>query len=201
MEHVAAADLLTTLRRTRLRGFDGAQPYASASLSIASVDPDDLAPAQNYVLEPGVATALALRSALLAHGVELFALDGALRVTLADGAVVPVLPPIVEESAEPDGRTVLLINDGMHRVFAARRSGLAISCVVARGVPPEYPYYAYALAGGWSAVTALDELADGHQKKDYRRPASYKDLFREFDELFPGVQAQRRRTNPTHLRR
>lgn len=200
IEHIDVADLLATLRQTRLRGFDGARPYASASLSLESVDPDDVVPAQNYVLEAGVATALELRTALRDWDVDLFALDGGLRVRMADGEAVPVLPPIVEESLEPDGRTVLLVNDGMHRVFAARRLGLAISAVVARGVPPQYPYYAFALPGGWSSVTALDDLPDGHQKKAYRRPESYKDLFREFNALFPGVQVQRKQTNPAHLR-
>jgi hypothetical protein len=198
VEHVPG--LLTTLRETRLRGFDGARPYASASLSIEALDPDDVVPAQNYVLEPGLRTVLALRTALLAWDVDVFALSGAVHVRTPD-ETIPVLPPIVEESIEPDGRTVLLVNDGMHRVFAARRLGCPIACVVVRGVPPEYPYYAYALPGGWASVTPVEELPDGHQKKDYRRPSSYKDLFREFNAMFPGVQAQRRQTNPAHLRR
>lgn len=198
MEHVDG--VLATLRQTRLRGFDGARPYASASLSLESLRPDDLAPAQNYVLEPTVRTVLDLRSALLAWDVDVFALPGALRV-VTDDETIPVLPPIVEESVEPDGRTVLLVNDGMHRVFAARRLSSPITCVVARGVPAQYPYYAYALPGGWPAVTPLASLPDGHQKKDYRRPSAYKDLFREFNALYPGVQAQRRRTNPAHLQR
>jgi hypothetical protein len=145
--------------------------------------------------------ALELRAALLTEGVDLFALDGGVHVTTSDdpGERIPVLPPIVEESREPDGRTVLLVNDGMHRVFAARQLGLPISAVVIRDVPAEYPYYAFALAGGWAGVAVLDELPDGHQKKEYRQPTGYKALFRDFNAQFPGVQKQRRRTNPGHL--
>lgn len=201
IEWFGADELLAALRRTRLRGYGGVEPYADAALELTDVDPEELAPAQNYVLQPGVDTVLELRDALLGHGVDLFALDGGLWVTTKEGAGerIPVLPPVVEESVEPDGRTVLLVNDGMHRLFAARELGLPVSVVVARGVPAAYPYYAFALPGGWADVVALAELPDGHQKKDYRQPAGYKALFREFNAVFPGVQQERRHTNPGHL--
>ena len=57
---------------------------------------------------------------------------------------IPFLPPVIEESIERDGKKVLLINDGIHRVYAARKRGRKINVVLARNVPPEYPYYAYA---------------------------------------------------------
>jgi hypothetical protein len=195
-------DLLSALRRTPLRGFGGAQPYASASLELAPrTDPAMLAPAQRYVLRPGTEKITALRDALLAEDVDIFELDGGVHVRTSDhpDEVIPVIPPIVEESHEPDGRTVLIINDGLHRVFAARQLGRPISVVIARGVPAEYPYYALALPGGWAEVVQLDELPDGYQKKEYRHPDNYKALFRDFNALFPGVQKERRKTNPEHL--
>jgi hypothetical protein len=202
VERFERAELLARLRRTRLRGFDGAQPYAAATLELApATDTAGLAPAQRYVLKAGVARILELREALLAHGLDVFALDGGVlvRTSEAPGQAVPVIPPIVEESHEPDGRVVLVINDGIHRIFAARSLGLPISVVVARGVPPEYPYYACATARGWSDVVELDELPDGFQKKTYRVPESYKALFRELNEVFPGVQQERKKSNPAHL--
>jgi len=111
-----------------------------------------------------------------------------------------LLPPVVEESREPDGRTVLLINDGIHRVYAARKLGRRINVVLARNVPEEYPYYAYALRDGWKQVQELAELQEGYQKKEYRNPDNYKALFRDFNEVFEGVQKQRARTNPANLR-
>jgi hypothetical protein len=195
------AELLAALRRTRLRGFDGVRPYTDATLELTSVDTDELAPAQRYVLSGGVATALELRTALLEHGRDLFALDGGAWIRTADAPDerIPVIPPVVEESHEEDGRTVLIVNDGMHRVFAARSLGLPIAAVVVRGVPREYPYYARALPDGWAGVRPFDELPDGFEKKSYRVPDNYKALFRQFNEVFPGVQQERKKTNPGHL--
>lgn len=203
VERFGEAELLSALRRTPLRGHEGVRPYEQAALELARATPTGaLAPAQRYVLREGVARILELRAALLEHGVDPFALDGGAWVRTADepGERVPVIPPIVEESREPDGRTVLLIGDGIHRVYAARSLGLPVSVVVARGVPPEYPYYAFALREGWDGVEQLDELPDGYQKKEYRRPEGYKALFRQFNAVFPGVQQQRKRSNPEHLR-
>jgi hypothetical protein len=196
-------ELLSRLRETRLRGFDRARPYENASLELAdALAAKELVPAQRYVLRAGVQKILQLRGTLLGHGVDIFALEGGAYVRTSDAPNerVPVIPPVVEESHEPDGRTVLIINDGIHRVYAARSLGLPISVVIARGVPSAYPYYALALPGGWADVAELDELPDGFQKKAYREPERYKDLFREFNEVFPGVQKERKQSNPDHLR-
>ena len=202
VEAFGREELLGALRETRLRGFDGVRVYADANLELVESDPDELAPAQRYVLREGVAKILALRAALLGHGVDVFALDGGVWVRTGDSPEerIPVIPPVVEESREPDGRVVWIVNDGLHRVFAARSAGLPINTVRVAGVPPEYPYYALALPGGWAEVAELDELPDGFQKKEYRRPDNYKALFREFNDVFPGVQKERKKSNPGFLR-
>jgi hypothetical protein len=193
--------LLAKLAETRLMGFDGARPYAKAEISLETFDTDQLVPAQRYVLRPIVDKIAELREALLPLGHDVFKLDGGLIVRNdEDDDDIPVIPPIVEESREPDGRTVLLINDGIHRVYAARRAGMPIQVAVVRGVPEEYPYYAFALSDGWASVKEFDELPDSFQKKEYRVPESYRLLFRNFNELFPGVQKMRRHSNPDHLR-
>lgn len=201
-ESFSADHLLAGIRQTRLRGYNGAQPYIKASLQLApAADTESLVPAQKYVLAPSVNKILELRAALLEHDIDIFGLDGGLYVVTSDhpDERIPVIPPVIEESHEPDDRTVLLINDGMHRVFAARSIGCPISVVIARGVPAEYPYYAYALDGGWSQVRELPELPDKFQKKNYRQPQNYKGLFRDFNEIFPGVQKQRKNSNPDHI--
>lgn len=200
VERFSAAELLERLRAVRLRGFPDVQPYAGASLEIVSVDPDTLAPPQRYVLTDGVQTMHDLRAALAPHALDPFALDGGAFITL-DGDRIPVIPPIVEESYEP-GRDapVDVIADGLHRVYAARALGLPITVILARDLPREHPYYALALPDGWSGVTELDTLPDGFQKKTYRNPDNYKSLFRQYNEVFPGVQQQRKRSNPAHLR-
>ena len=194
-------ELLAAVRRTRLQGFDQAEVYADADITLTRFDTDDLTPAQRYVLEPNVATVLELREALLAHGVDILALDGGVWVEI-DGERIPVIPPIVEHSVEPasnnqGSRAVALINDGIHRVYAARTLGLPITVVHVTGAT--HPYYALAL-DGWADVTPLSELPDGFQKKAYRIPDNYKALFRDFNALFPGVQQQRKRSNPDHLK-
>lgn len=199
VERFGADELLERLRAVRLRGFPDVRPYAEATLQLASVDPETLAPPQRYVLRDGLQTMLDLRAALAPHGVDPLALDGGAFVTV-DGERIPVIPPIVEESHEPDGRTVDVIADGLHRVHAARTLGLPITVVVARGLPREHPYYALALPDGWAGVAELDALPDGFQKKAYRNPDNYKSLFRQYNEVFPGVQQQRKRSNPEHLK-
>jgi hypothetical protein len=205
-EVVPEAELLARLKRTRLRGFDRAEVYASATLEIIErADPESFTPAQRYVLTEGVQNILDVADAFAARGLDVFALRGALLFwpegsDPASDPPIPLLPPVIEESLERGGRTVLIVNDGIHRVYAARKRGRKINVVLARSVPKEYPYYAFALPDGWKQVEELDELRDGYQKKEYRNPENYKALFRDFNEIFEGVQKQRPRTNPANLK-
>jgi hypothetical protein len=205
-ELLPEAELLGRLKRTRLRGFDRAEVYRDASLEILEqADPGALVPAQRYVLSEGVQAILDVADAFQPRGIDVFALRGALLFWREGSdpdrdAPIPFLPPLIEESVERDGSTVRLINDGIHRVYAARKRGRKINVVLARNVPAEYPYYAYALADGWAQVHELAELQEGYQKKEYRNPENYKALFRDFNEIFEGVQKQRARTNPTSLK-
>lgn len=200
VERFSADELLDRLRAVRLRGFPDVRPYADAALEIQSVDPETLAPPQRYVLREGLETMHDLRAALAPHALDPFALAGGAFVTI-DGDRIPVIPPIVEESHEP-GRDapVDVIADGLHRVYAARALGLPITVILAKGLPREYPYYALALPDGWAGVAELAALPDGFQKKTYRNPDNYKSLFRQYNAVFPGVQEQRKHSNPEHLR-
>lgn len=199
---INGADVLGRLRETPLVGFYRARVYADASLEIAEVSPDELAPAQRYVLRSGVRRALDLRKELRAFDIDPFALEGGALISRAGASTpIPLLPPIVESSIEPDGREVLLVNDGLHRVYAARSVGVPIRVVLVRDVPRQWPYYALALPAGWSDVVELDALPAGFQKKEYRVPQNYKALFRDLNAVFPGIQEERAATNPTHLRR
>jgi len=201
---LAEAELLSRLKRTRLRGFDRAEVYRDATLEVVEADPESLTPAQRYVLQEGVKAILDVADAFEPHGIDVFALRGALLFwpdgSDLEGSPIPFLPPVIEESIERDGKKILLINDGIHRVYAARKRGRKLNVVLARNVPAEYPYYAYALPDGWAQVDELAELQEGYQKKEYRNPENYKALFRDFNEIFEGVQKQRPRSNPAHLK-
>jgi hypothetical protein len=197
IEPMSRGELLARLRETRLVGFDGSQVYKDAELDLRpAVDPADLAPAQRYVLLGGVRKLLELRDTLLERDIDIFALDGAVLVHTGDD-VIPILPPVVERSTEPDGRNVWLINDGIHRVYAARAIGSPINVVTVDGAT--HPYYALALADGWAGVTEMEELPNLFQKKEYRIPDNYKALFRDFNAVFPGVQRERKDSNPSFL--
>jgi hypothetical protein len=195
--------LLASLRRTPLVGYDDVSVYEAADVTLEpAVDTGRFVPPQRYILTGGVAKVLELRDALLEHGIDLFALDGGVyvRTTETPDEIIPVIPPIIEESRERDGTRPLLVADGMHRVYAARSLGLPISVVVVRDIPKDYPYYAYPEPDGWAAVQEFEELPDGFQKKEYRVPSNYHKLFRNYNAVFPGVQAVRKASNPSHLR-
>lgn len=203
-ETLSTEETLARFKKTRLKGFDRPYVYENATLELApSVDPETLAPTQRYLLKNEFNTVLTLEQLFRPHGIDVFALTGAVLFWIErDGeeeGPIPLTPPIVEESVEPDGRTVWIINDGMHRIAAARKRGRTINVIRARGVPRDYPYYAFPMAEGWNGMTELDELPDGFQKKAYRVPENYKALFRDFNEVFPGVQKQRKETNPSSL--
>ncbi len=204
-EHIPEADLLERLKRTRLQGHGQPLIYESATLEYLRIDPNLLRPAQHYVLTEDVQTILHLHDAFQHHGVDIFSLRGGLHFWLqGEGeddleGPIPLIPPIIEESLEPDGTTTLLICDGMHRVYAARLRGALINVIVARGVPRQYPYYAFAVPGGWDAVQYLTHFPEGFVKKRYRDEQHYKALFRDFNAILPGVQKQRKQTNPRHL--
>ena len=203
-ETLPEADLLALLKETRLQGHGQPLIYAKATLEWVRIDPERLRPAQNYVLAEDVTTILQLHDAFLQEQVDIFSLRGGLRFWLQGEedtieGPIPLIPPIVEESIEPDGSKILLICDGMHRVYAARARGSWINVIVARGVPAHYPYYALAVPEGWAAVQYLSQLPEGFVKKRYRDAQNYKALFRDFNALLPGVQKQRKKTNPGHL--
>ncbi len=201
-------ELLTRLKATRLRGHGQPLIYAQSTLELTTLSPDQLVPAQQYVLQPQVQQIYQLHDYFLTHAIDIFALSGGLLFWVADAAdanddandaeagnesvPIPLIPPIVEESHEPDGKTVWLINDGMHRVYAAKQLGKMITVVLVRNVPTAYPYYAYALPHGWLGVEELSEIPDNYRKKAYRDPQNYKALFRDFNAVFPGIQEQRK---------
>ena len=134
---------------------------------------------------------LDLYDSFYARGVDIFSLHGALffRSEESGEEEIPFLPPIVEQSMEPDGRLLWIINDGMHRIAAARRLRQRINVVTVVGATR--PYYAFATPNGWADVTEITELTEDFKKKEYRNPEDYKALFRDFNGVFPGVQKQR----------
>lgn len=204
-ELLSTQETIARFKKTRLKGFNRPLIYENAELELVrQVLPQDLTPTQHYVLKGDLDCIFALEAMFRPQGIDIFALEGALLFWIErDGeeeGPIPLTPPIVEESREADGKVVWIINDGMHRVAAARNRKVPINIILAKGVPAEYPYYAFPMEDGWDRLLVLDELPDGFQKKAYRMPDNYKSLFRDFNEVFGGIQKQRKQSNPSHIK-
>ena len=177
-------ELIANMRQVQMLTKPGVLPYEKAKIELLTLRPEQIAPAQRYVLRDEINKIRELRWGLEQYGVDLFYLDGYVTIRLADcDDLIDVLPPVVEVSNEDNDREVKILNDGMHRVYMALTSWSDIRVVLIDGVPPEYPYYAYPLYNGWDGVEVLNELpeeAEGYIKKWHRFPNN-KDYYRNFN--------------------
>lgn len=189
-------ELVERLRRVPLLKQPDILVYAEALISLEHIHTDNLAPAQNYIWLAEFRKVQELRWSLAEHGVDLFRLDGFVTYTVrgADGTEerYNVYPPVVEESLEADGNVALLINDGMHRLYLARLERVVPQVIYVRGVPKEYPYYAFPRPGGWEGVDLLPDNPDPktYLKKCHRRRDN-KRLYRDFQAVFANVGRSR----------
>ncbi len=170
--------------------------YGEALITLEHIHTNHLSPAQNYVWLAELRKVQELRWSLAEHGVDLFRLDGFVSYTIrgADGAEerYQVYPPVVEESIEADGSVALLINDGMHRLYLAKLEWVVPQVIYVRGVPKEYPYYAFPRPGGWEGIDLLPDNPDPQRylKKCHRRRHN-KRLYRDFQAVFANVGRSR----------
>jgi len=198
LEHHPPAALIGCLRRVPLMTRTDVLVYAQALISLEQIHTNFLNPPQNYIWLQELRKIQELRWSLAAWGVDLFRLDGYVTYTvrLADGEeeVYALYPPIVEESFEADGTLALIINDGMHRVYLARLEWVVPQVTYVRGIPKEYPYYAFPRPGGWEG---LDLLADNPDPQRYlkkcHRTRDNKQLYRDFQAVFQNVGRSRSR--------
>jgi hypothetical protein len=129
------------------------------------------------------------------HGYDLFNLNGFVRITLA-GVDEPIdlLPPVVEEYIEKNGRIVHIINDGMHRVYAAYLEWVVPQVIYVRGLPKDLPYYSYPIpARDWRAIGMIenkDSIPHDFIKK-WHRTEHNKQLYRNFNSSFTNVGGPR----------
>jgi hypothetical protein len=196
VKHYAVADLMARLRRVPLQEQPDVKIYENALISLENIHTKNLHPPQNYVWLAELRKVQELRWSLQEHGLNMFNLNGFVSYTVreADGELVSydLYPPIIEESFEADGTVALLINDGMHRVFLARSEWIVPQVIYVRGIPKEYPYYAYPRPQGWEGI---DLLADNPDKNRYlkkcHRIRHNKALYRNFQAVFKNVGGSR----------
>jgi hypothetical protein len=186
------ADLLIDrLRQVTMLKAPDVKIYESAFISLEKVSVSSLSPPQNYILRPELTKVRELKWALQEHGVDIFELDGFVRMTIENfDEPVDLLPPIVEESIEKDGTVHFIVNDGMHRVYMAMREWVIPQVVLVRGLPKHLPYYAFPVPGGWGKIEERDDLPEGYLKKWHRIP-NYHSLYRNFNSAFSNVGGPR----------
>jgi hypothetical protein len=192
LERHDAAELTARLRKVPLLEQPEVLVYEHALISLECIHTDCLNPPQNYIWLEELRKTQELRWSLAAKGVNLFRLDGfvtyTVRLPQGEEATFDLYPPIVEESIEADGTVALIINDGMHRLFLARMEWVVPQVTFIRGIPKEYPYYAFPRKEGWKG---LDLLAENPDKQKYlkkcHRVRDNKRLFRDFQAVFQNV--------------
>ncbi|SFM68582.1 hypothetical protein [Thermodesulforhabdus norvegica] len=193
IEHHGAEELITRLRKVTLLKRPEVRIYESCTISLEKISTSSIYPTQRYVLLQELTKVRELQWALQEHGYDMFQLNGYLNIWIDDSTdPITLLPPVVEESIERDGRVVVLINDGMHRLYLAHRQWIIPQVVFIRGVPKEYPYYAYPNPFQWDGIDLIDELPEGYIKK-WHRIRDYHSLYRNFNSAFSNVGAPRGR--------
>jgi hypothetical protein len=194
IEHIerhSTDELLANMRKVGMLTNPSLRVYENSKIELATMDTDDIAPAQRYVLVHEIMKVRELRWALAEHGVNLFKLDGYVTIRLKGyDDPIDVLPPVIEQSVEADGSVVKILNDGMHRVYLARMERSPIQVVYVQDVPKEYPYYAFPLVNGWNDVEIVQDLPEGYIKK-WHRIKNYKTLYRDFNTGFQNVGGPR----------
>ena len=198
LEHHPPEALLDCLRRVPLMERTDVLVYSQALISLEQIHTNCLHPPQNYVWLQELRKTQELRWSLAARGVDLFRLDGyvtyTVRLSGGEEVVYDLYPPIVEESFEADGSLALIINDGMHRLYQARMEWVIPQVTYVRGVPKEYPYYAFPRPGGWEGVDLLADNPDPQRYlKKCHRTRHNKQLYRDFQAVFQNVGRSRSR--------
>ncbi|MCX7823863.1 MAG: hypothetical protein N2260_10555 [Syntrophobacterales bacterium] len=186
-------ELIRRLRNVRLLKKPEVLIYETCLISLERISTDYLFPTQRYVLLQELEKIRNLQWALKEAGYDMFFLNGFLEIWVYGNEVpITLLPPIVEESIEANGSVVILINDGMHRLYLARHQWVIPQVAYIRGIPRKYPYYAYPNPTKWENIQVVDELPPTYIKK-WHRIADYHSLYRNFNSAFSSVGEPRGR--------
>ena len=196
VKQYSVADLMARLRRVPLQEQPDVKIYENALISLETIHTKNLHPPQNYVWLAELRKVQELRWSLQEHGLNMFNLNGFVSYTVKESneelVSYDLYPPIIEESFEADGTLALLINDGMHRVFLARSEWIVPQVIYVRGIPKEYPYYAYPRPQGWEGIDLLPDNPDKNRYlKKCHRIRHNKALYRNFQAVFQNVGGSR----------
>lgn len=189
-------ELIKRLRNVTMLEDKELYPYRHASISLEKICIEELHPPQRYVLKSELYKVRELKWELEKFNIDIFDIGGFVRITL-DNIAEPIdlLPPIIEEVIERNGRITHIINDGMHRVYMAYLEWVIPQVVFVRGLPKGVPYYSFPIPEqDWKQIEIRDDLPEGFIKK-WHRIAQNKKLYRNFNSAFKNVGGPR--GNPT----
>jgi hypothetical protein len=188
-------ELLTNLRRVVMLKDPNSYPYAQAALTVTTLPWSEIRPAQRYILADGLQKVHCLEWELKEHGLDIFKLDGYVTVwTDQSSEPIDLLPPVVETVNEADGSLINIINDGMHRMYAARLEWKLPNIVLVRNLPEKYPYYAYPIPGSnpWDQISLVEGgTIPASLIKKWHRTEDNKLLYRDFNSAFINVGGPR----------
>ncbi len=196
LERHSSEELLQCLRRVPLLKQPQVLVYEQALVSLELIHTNSLRPTQNYLWLQELRKTQELRWSLAERDVDLFRLDGYVTYTVREPSgeekTYDLYPPIVEESIEADGTLAPIINDGMHRLYLARLEWVIPQVTYIRGVPREYPYYAFPRVQGWEDLDILEHNPDPQAYlKKCHRVRDNKKLYRDFQAVFHNVGRSR----------
>jgi len=193
VEHFPESELISRLRKVTLLEDRDARPYENTFISLENISVLDLCPPQRYALRAELLKVRELKWMLSDRGIDLFNIGGFIRITL-DGVPEPIdlLPPVVEETIERNGRVFNLVCDGLHRTYMALLESVIPQVIFIRGIPKNLPYYAFPISENdpWSKIEIRDDLPDWFIKKWHRIPNN-KRLYRDFNSAFCNVGGPR----------
>lgn len=193
-------ELITKLHKVTMLKDDKCFVYNNAYITTEILDPNYLSPSQFYILKDELNKKIELQEAFKNYcnknypvcrygGTDIFSINGYYEFKVSNEIETrTLLPPIVEESIEKDGKIYSLINDGIHRIYLALLQKRKINVVYIRGALK--PYYAYPLPNGWNDVKIVKEINSNLIKKIHRIQDNKK-LYRNFDSVFTNCSAPR----------
>jgi hypothetical protein len=192
VQHFNEEELIDRLKNLTMLEDENLYPYRKAFISVEKICVEELHPPQRYVLQSELKKVRDLKWSLEDHDVDLFNLNGFVRINL-EGQDEPIdlLPPVIEEIIEKNGKITHIINDGMHRVYMAYLEWVIPQVVYVRGLPKNVPYYAFAIPErDWTKIELRDDIPTTYIKK-WHRIERNKTLYRNFNSVFTNVGGPR----------
>ncbi|MBD3238059.1 MAG: hypothetical protein GF332_00265 [Candidatus Moranbacteria bacterium] len=187
--------LIDRLKKVTMLKAPKQKPYQNAVISLEKLDTKQLYCPQRYLIQKNLTEIAELNWAMKKNNVDIFNLNGFVRFWLADQSEPrDILPIIVEESIEANGRVVNLVCDGMHRAYYAQIAHQIPQVVFIRGIDKRFPYYNYPIYQGkdWDKIDLFPDLPlpDGYVKK-WTREQNYKAYYKNFNSRFKNVSVAR----------